>query len=521
MHALPLTVWALVASAKVSTVVVYPDRAQVTRVETVTCNGPTSARFEAIPPAAAPDSLRARAVGAAVEGLVSEERTRETAYGPERAKLEARRDALEREEAVLDDAAERAKDLAKLAQGFTDVAVDRVTRELTGGRPDTRAWAAAFDSAMAVRLRAVAEEQATAAKRRELKQRRDEVEAELNRVEGAASKKERHVEVRLSCPAGTQARVELTYLVGGAKWEPAYEARADEASQTVELTTLATVRQATGEDWAGAKLLLSTALPRQDATPPEVRPLYVFAEEREKERKVLVRRDEQQQHAETGDALDAVAAQGLRAAAQGLSVQLEAQEAVRVPGDGSEVRVRVARTRLKAGFTWRTVPKLHPVVFRVARVTNAAPFPLLPGVVDVYRETGFLGRQSLSRVAQGAPFELTFGVEEGLRVERQVVQELQTDKGLFNDKRRFRYVYRFELANLRPRAEVVELSEHVPVSELDDVKVELEPETTAGHVLQPADGIATWKVKLAPGEKRTLDLAFHVDAPSSYDTGGL
>ena len=67
----------------------------------------------------------------------------------------------------------------------------------------------------------------------------------------------------------------------------------------------------------------------------------------------------------------------------------------------------------------------------------------------------------------------------------------------------------------------VELSEHVPVSELDDVKVELEPESTVGYTLAANDGIATWKVPLAPGEQRTVDLAFHVDAPSDYDTGAM
>ncbi|GHG98059.1 DUF4140 domain-containing protein [Comamonas sp. JC664] len=56
---------------------------------------------------------------------------------------------------------------------------------------------------------------------------------------------------------------------------------------------------------------------------------------------------------------------------------------------------------------------------------------------------------------------------------------------------------------------------------LVDVKVALEPVTTGGYALQSDDGIATWKVKLAPGEKRTVDFAFHVDAPSSYETKGL
>jgi uncharacterized protein (TIGR02231 family) len=140
----------------------------------------------------------------------------------------------------------------------------------------------------------------------------------------------------------------------------------------------------------------------------------------------------------------------------------------------------------------------------------------------VFRHTGFIGRQPLERVAQGAPFELTFGIEEGLRAERQVVEELQRDTGLFGGKRRFRYAYRFEVANYRKSPEELEVAEHIPVSELDDVKVELDTKkTTAGHELEATDGIVTWKLKLAPTDKRTVNLVFHVDVPSSYDSGGI
>lgn len=522
MPALSLTLWALVASAKVSTVVVYPDRAQVTREQTVTCRGPTSARFEAVPLAAAADSLRARATGATVEGLISEEYTREGAHREERARLETRLGAILREEKAHNDAVARVSDLRTLANGYTDVAVDRITRELTASsKPDPRAWEAALDSALAVRQRAMTEALEASARLRALEKQRSQVEAEMEMLRLDTERQERRVEVRLSCPEGTRARVELTYLVGQVSWTPSYEARANENTRTMELTTLATVRQATGEDWTEAKLVLSTAQPQRDATLPAIRPLTVFAEERAKERRVLVRRDEQPQHAHAGGTDNTARSKGLESVPQGLSVQLVAPTPVSIPGDDSAVRVQVAQTRLKAAFHWRTIPKLHPVVFRVARLNNAAAFPLLPGDVDLYRGTGFIGRQSLEHVAQGAPFELTFGVEEGLRVERRVVEELQRPKGLFKDTQRFRYAYQFTLNNLRAHPEEVELSEHFPVSELEDVKVELEPETTAGYTLQSNDGIATWKVKLAPGEKRTLDFAFHIDAPSSYETKGL
>jgi uncharacterized protein (TIGR02231 family) len=519
MHTLSLMLWVLAATPSVSSVVVYPDRAQVTRAQTVSCVGRnTLARFEEIPPAADPASFRARAERATVEGLLASERTRQARYGAERERLEKQREELERELAALEHSRTRAQALDTLGSSFTEVALARIRRELSEPKPDTRAWATALDTALGSRVRAAAEQEAHAAKLRTLSRTLAEVRTQEQRTMAVSERIDRSVEVQLDCPAGTQARVELTYLVGGASWQPAYEARADEQGRAVELSTYATVKQSTGEDWKEARLVLSTAVPDENATPPELQPLQIHAEERKEERKVLVRREEYQEHAQAGAATPS-GGQSMRATAQGLSVQLAVPERADVPGDGSEVRLRVARTRLQATFAWRSIPKLHPVVFRVARLANTAPFPLLPGMVDVFRQTGFLGRQPLERVAQGAPFELTFGIEEGLRVERQVVEEVARDAGLFGGKRRFRYAYRLEVANYRKAPEELEVAEHIPVSELEDVKVELDTKkTTAGYALDAADGIATWKLKLAPAEKRTVDLAFHVEVPSSYDS---
>ncbi|WP_141325797.1 mucoidy inhibitor MuiA family protein [Myxococcus sp. AB025B] len=521
MTLFPLSLLVLAAAPQVSSVVVYPDRAHVTRTQDVTCRGPTTAVFEHVPEAASRESFRARAPGADLEGLTAERQTLEQQLSAERREWRARWDALTQEELTLDAALARVTGLERLSEGYTDVAVDHVTRELTGRKPDTRAWASAFDAALSVRMRAVREAWELAEKRRALKQRRDEVSAQLSRLSTEAARAEYRVEVRLSCPEGKKARVSLTYLVGGSSWEPSYEARADEASGTVELTALATVRQQTGEDWSGAKLVLSTALPRKNATPPEMAPLLVRALKQPKERQVLTARQEARQSVEGGVEGAASSGEGPRVVSHGVSVQWEAEEATRVPGDGVAVRVVLGRHRLPAEFSWRTVPKLHPVVFRVARLANTTSFPLLPGEVSLFRGTGFLGRQRLERVASGLAFELTFGIEEALRVTRTTVEEVKRPQGLFGGKQRFRYAYRFQLSNLRQREEKVVLSEHIPVSELDDVKVEVAPESTAGLALTKDDGIATWQVALAPAETRTLELVFHVDAPSSYVSGGL
>jgi uncharacterized protein (TIGR02231 family) len=192
-------------------------------------------------------------------------------------------------------------------------------------------------------------------------------------------------------------------------------------------------------------------------------------------------------------------------------------EAADVTGDGTPARLLVARTRLTGQVRYRSVPKLMPFVFRVAEVTNTAPFPLLPGPVDAFRKGDFLGRYGIERTAVGDRLTLTFGVEESMKVKRTVVEEVQREEGLFGGMRHHRFQYKLEVGNYAGRPEELELTEQLPVSELDDVKVVLDPKTTGGYAQQKDDGQLVWRLKLSPGEKRTLTLAFRIEAPASYE----
>jgi uncharacterized protein (TIGR02231 family) len=165
------------------------------------------------------------------------------------------------------------------------------------------------------------------------------------------------------------------------------------------------------------------------------------------------------------------------------------------------------------------VPKLLPYVFRVADLTNTAGFPLLAGPVDTFRKGQFFARYELARVAAGERFLLSFGIAEGLKVKREVVEEIARDRGMLGGTRRHRYQYRFEVQNFLGRPEELEVAEHIPVSELDEVKVGFDPKTTAGYELVAADGIVTWKLPLRVGEKKVLELAYYVDVPASYEAG--
>jgi uncharacterized protein (TIGR02231 family) len=239
--------------------------------------------------------------------------------------------------------------------------------------------------------------------------------------------------------------------------------------------------------------------------------------EQEPPRKVLVERDEEIRHSEgaSGSTASGTGTR-MRAVAQGLSVQLVVPDPADVAGDGTAARVLFARNKLPAEFRFRTSPKLAPFVFLVADTVNAAPFPILAGSIDLYRNGSFLARHTTLTVASGARFPLSFGIEERLRAKRVVLEERERETGLISKDHRRVYAYRFHVANTLDRPTELELSDHIPVSEMKDVTVSVDGQTTAGYKLEPSDGIVRWSLKLAAGEERAIDLAFHIDVPGAY-----
>jgi uncharacterized protein (TIGR02231 family) len=502
-------------------VVVFPDRAQVTRVAPVTCGTRAPLVFTELPPAVDPASLRARITEGTIDGLRTEKRTHEKEFGPKAAALQQQLEALQLELEAASDQATRLAMQKQTSARYADTAVTLASREMTQEKPDVKAWGAAFDTSLSSSLAARRGEAENSAHQRELGRRRDFLQRELQLANVGRQKFGYEVEVLATCPAGHTAQVELSYLVGASSWVPAYEARADESQGQVELTTWATLSQGTGEAWKDVELTLSTAVPSENATPPELQKLFVNATEKAAEKKVLVRRDELVSHASGGKNDSDARGGGLTARNQGLSVQLTVPERALVPGDGNAVRLFVGKAKLKASFELRATPQLVPAAFRVAELTNTGAWPLLPGRLDAFRRAGLVGRYALERVPQGGAFTLTFGIEDGVRVKRVTLEELKRDPGFLGTKRRFTYAYRFELANYGGAPIELSVAEHVPVAEVDDIAVTVDEKTTPGYQLGKDDGIAKWKVPLKAGEQKSVVLAFKVEVPDSYDTGGL
>ena len=98
----------------------------------------------------------------------------------------------------------------------------------------------------------------------------------LREMTAGTSKTERDAVIVVDKTNNAPGKVRLNYLVDAATWHPAYKLRSGkEVKDLAQLEYLAAVTQQTGEDWTSVNLMLSTAQPMLNASPPDLKVLAV------------------------------------------------------------------------------------------------------------------------------------------------------------------------------------------------------------------------------------------------------
>jgi hypothetical protein len=102
------------------------------------------------------------------------------------------------------------------------------------------------------------------------------LQRKLRELTAGSSRTERDAVIVVDKTNAAPGKVRLNYLVDRASWRPQYKLRAGTgANEPILIEYLAAVVQQSGEDWAGVRLVLSTAQPMLNAAPPELRTLTV------------------------------------------------------------------------------------------------------------------------------------------------------------------------------------------------------------------------------------------------------
>ncbi|QQO16208.1 mucoidy inhibitor MuiA family protein [Bradyrhizobium diazoefficiens] len=517
-------------TSAVDTVTVYPDGATVTRVITIDLpSGDSTLVAKDFPLGLDTSSIR-------VEGEAGAKLTIGTIDArPPRAapvnlpELDKRIEALNDQRADLQGAIDSANARRKFAEHFAEASPAGIG-EKGEARPIAE-WRAAFA--------AVGEEVASADTAiREATRKLREIDRQIAELEvERKAKPPSKLEVRMDVAAlaATKATLRVSYNVRNARWLPLYDARLDTGAKDrkpqLELVRRAEVTQSTGEDWSNVTLGVSTVRIGRGGSAPELgslvaqypqpprptalgtasdlaRPAPVprqmqipsFAAKVAESPEPRERADEQQAVAEIGDFQAAFKIPG--------RVSLGAAEGAK--------SLRIASMSVPADLAVRAAPVIDPTAFLEASFKQTDDTTLLPGRVAIYRDGVFVGRGRLSASVKDDIVRLGFGADDKVKIERAVVKRNEGSAGLLvttskTDERSFKTTVR----NGHDFPIHVAIEDQLPISENEDIVVEMLPATTPPTASNIRDrrGVLEWSFDAKPGETRDINFAWRIRWP--------
>ncbi len=535
--------------APIQKVRLHPDEAWVTRVGRVQLPGPGThrLRLEGLPPGLRLEDLQVTAKGPAgsrLGDLALSSDARAVTETPEWKALEAEREGLRERRDGLESASEAAQQELAFLKGLQATYDKELSARLALAAPSATA---VLELSRGVQGRLGELLAAERKRRRELeKLAREEarLDAELRKRAGERRNAPSRVLVEFGTPAAGVAEVALAYRTRSARWTPLYEARLSEDRARLELALYASVVQRTGEAWEGVDLEISNARPSRSLAVPaytegqevnwmkgEMRKMYALDIVPEVAPREL---PAPAQNMVAGLAPGVVApppppppaaareaTASVLEEASGLAATFRVEGSKDVPSDGEPHRFKVQVRELAPSLSLFATPRLDPTAYLMARFTAPSGLPLFPGA-PVLRFAGNqrLGEAPLEIPAAGQPFSLGFGPYKSLRVSFVKVDRRQEEVGTFTKERQWTVRERIELAQDGPEALELEVQDRMLKPASDQVKVSLLPDFSSGWT-EARPGVRSWKLKVAPGETRRLELGLAVRAPKEGVVTGL
>jgi uncharacterized protein (TIGR02231 family) len=561
-------------TSTITAATVYPDRAVITRTASAVQlpAGTNEFTFADLPAALLDDSVQVSAQGSVAASLLDiSTRTVFITTEPD-ARLKALDDQLtelRREERVLNDQSTLLDSQRALLGNIEKVSTSPVTAragETPPARPTLDDYAQLLTFSASQRARLDTATQKLELDRTALTEKITATQAQLNELRGKqpSRRAQKTVTIRLASDTAGKLDITLSYALPGASWSPAYDARLASEKRQVQLDAFGLVRNATGEDWKGIALTLSTARPGLGGSAPEISAWYLD----------VARPVEYSKASRSSMAFDRAVGSVAAApkAAFANSAMMSADTFAGVPtfgnsefkvetaslaiatvesaatsasfkiatpvtlaSDNTPQRVPLGSATLTAELQYQATPKLQETAYLAAYVTNRSELPFLAGSLNVFLDDTFVASSRLATTMPGEKFTLNLGADEGISIKRKIVSRFTEDTGFTTKSRRTTYDILVTVTNNKRTTERVVIKDAAPVARDEKILVKLlapaerdllKPEEAAAQppklgIARDADGKLVWRLDLKPGEKREIPLKFSIEHPVELSISGI
>lgn len=361
---------------------------------------------------------------------------------------------------------------------------------------------------------------------------------QLQQLSGTQPPESFNLMITVEPSAVGELELEISYIVYKASWTPLYDMRLGSSHEKINISYLAEIKQSTGEDWRGVALTLSTAKPGIGTLPAKLTPWYIDVQQPNQFRTPTLSEPASlpsrtlaatMPFAGTTPSTEAMMKSGFEygftqtaapdASKPGGSITYRINSTSYIPSDGVPHKTTILNEDFPCRAEYMALARVSPLAYLQATITNLqAGVMLLAGKVNIFLDQTFVGTTQLDNIAPGQEFKLNLGSDEGIVIQRDLV-ERQVDPKLMGNQRHRTYAYRLVITNFRECEVKLKLTEQLPVSRHEQVKVRLtlsNPEIEVGEM-----GMVEWSLTLPPLSGQELYYQFAIEHPPEFTIVGL
>ncbi|XP_066277900.1 protein F37C4.5-like isoform X6 [Branchiostoma lanceolatum] len=367
-----------------------------------------------------------------------------------------------------------------------------------------------------------------------------------------------------------EARVELivSYVVSKARWAPKYDMRVFTKDSAMKIQYFGVIRQATGENWQDATISLSTSLPSVGGTAPSLgtqvlsfknrwtrrwmpdspsvgipqsitdSPLKMkkaarrgLGSFRRKDKPQIYSPDRSSLIIDDEGTIDMVEDSELfttgtdSSEQQGkdglLSTTYDIPRKANIPSDNQPHKVQIAMIDFNPTFEHETAPKRSPHAFLRATVKNDSEYALLAGPVNVYLDNNFIAKSDLRTVAPSEEFTCSLGADPAVKVVYKPLHKYREQSGVISKTTQMTYRQVIEIKNLRPDPIKITVSDQLPLSTEEKIKVNLQepsikhPEKNDKNkpIRLNVHNNVEWTLNIEGGKTHEVTLKYSIEHP--------
>lgn len=181
-----------------------------------------------------------------------------------------------------------------------------------------------------------------------------------------------------------------------------------------------------------------------------------------------------------------------------------------IPSDNQSYDVSMVEYEVPAQYSYSAVPKLSTDAFLMAQVANWTKYNLLSGNANLFFKGVFQGETYLDLTSVEDTLSLSIGRDKDIVIMREIQNDFASKNFVGSSKKELK-AWNITVKNNKETPVSICIEDQYPISKLDDIKVEVLEQS--GAKADTDSGKLTWKLPLAPKEKKMLQLRYSVKYP--------